>query len=190
MPHAVAMYSMGLLEASIKENGMETALKKFLKWQKEDEPVKVICISGRKLFGYGAPLEAIARAGRIEALLPISNKDNTTIRFRYETYKPNFRKSIYPTPDDLVREIEISKGILLENIENKIYEHDELCMWRVVLLSNHCLVQNYFPNFSGEHSTISPVFVFFKETVCPHSYYETFAEMFKILSKVGKLRQH
>ncbi len=109
--------------------------------------------------------------------------DNPTISSRYGTYKERIQKSNYPSNADLVREIDISKDLLKGNVENKVFVHDELCMWRVVILSEHCLVQNYFPNHSGCQSDASPVFVFEKEEKFSHSYYETFQQMFQLPAK-------
>jgi hypothetical protein len=185
-PHAMAMRSMGLLEASVNKNGMHSALRKYLKWHDDDKKIKVICISGRNLFGSQGLLFEAAEKGRLEVLFPQSDENNPTIKARYSTYNPEFRKDIYPTLADLVREINISKDSLKQNARNTIYEHAELCMWRVVILSDHCIVQNYFPNWSGCHSDLAPIFVFEKEPDCPHSYYDTFLSMFTLLSE-GKI---
>jgi hypothetical protein len=181
-PHAMSMRSMGLLEASVRKGGMQSAIVKFLRWHDSDKPVKVICISGHYLFGSQGPLFQLAEKGQLEVLFPQSDKSNPTIKARYATYNANFRADTYPTLGDLVREIEISKNVLRKNAGNKISEHAELCMWRVVLLSDHCIVQNYFPNHSGRHSDSAPVFVFYREPECPHSYYDTFYQMFELLS--------
>ena len=182
-PHAMSMRSMGLLEASVRKDGMRSSVEKYLKWHEADRPIKVICISGRNLFGSQGPLFEAAEKGQLEVLFPQSDENNPTVKARYSTYKADFRTDTYPTLTDLVREINISKAALKQNARNKIFEHAELCMWRVVLLSNHCLVQNYFPNHTGCHSDSAPVFVFYKEPECPHSYYDTFYQMFELIAQ-------
>jgi hypothetical protein len=189
VPQSFSMRSMGLLEAITEENGMQLALGKYFKWHEDGKSIRVICINGGTLFGQPqsgkGPLFDHAKNGHLEVLMPKSSPQNPTIRARYETYKPDFKKTTYPQIEDLVRSIEISKGILAENTNNRILEHDELCMWRVVLLSEHCIVQNYFPNHRGCHSDASPAFVFEKEPDCPYSYYDCFDQMFKLLSVGG-----
>lgn len=161
---------------------MRSSINKYLKWHEPAQPIKVICISGHNLFGSEAPLFDAAKSGQLQVLFPQSDENNPTIKARYATYKSDFKTDTYPTVARLVEEINTSKDALKQNTRNKIYEHAELCMWRVVLLSDHCLVQNYFPNHTGCHSDTAPVFVFFKEPECPHSYYDTFHQMFELLT--------
>ena len=170
VPHAMSFRSMGLLEASVRENGMKSCIIKYLKWHDSKKRIKVICISGRNLFGSQGPLFESANAGRLQVLFPKTDRENPTIKARYDTYNKDFRADTYPSVDDLVREVKISKEALKQNARNGIHEHNELCMWRVVLLSSHCIVQNYFPNHSGCHSDTAPVFVYYKEPECPHSW--------------------
>jgi hypothetical protein len=165
---------------------MQNAIKKFLKWHNQVVPIKVICISGHNLFttadNPNAPLAKYVNEGLVQALFPKSEEQNPTIKARYETYGASFKSSKYPSVGDLVREIDISKSLIRKHGNNKVFEHDELCMWRVVILTEHCIVQNYFPNHAGCQSDLSPVFVFEKELDCPFSYYETFSKMFDLLS--------
>lgn len=188
-PHAVSMRSMGLVEARIQHEGMQKTLNKYLQFHDKSKPVKVICISGFSLFtrvgkdGDTAPLYKYAREGNLHVLMPRSDPTNPTIKERYDTYSLGYRKSHYQKIGRLIDEIDASKDFLRENTGNILKEHNALCMWRVVLLSGHCFVQNYFPNHSGCQSDFSPVFVFEKEDDCPHSYYETFSKMFEIMTK-------
>lgn len=182
VPHAVAMREMGLLEANVTPNGIGCSIKKYLKWHDSDKSIRVICISGRTLFReVDSPLAEYSSKGQLEVLFPKSDPNNLTISARYSTYSEGFQTRTYPDKSDLIREIEISKGIIRANRSNKLYEHNTICMWRVVLLSDHCLIQNYFPNHSGTHSDSSPVFVFEREPKCQYSYYETFQKMFDLL---------
>lgn len=181
VPHAMSMRSMGLLESSVRKDGMLSSIQKNLQWHDNKQSIKVICISGHNLFGLKGPLFEIAKVGKLEVLFPFSDNSNPTIKARYETYNPDFRIDTYPSVDDLVEEIKKSKNALMQNSRNKKYEHKELCMWRVVILSSHCIVQSYFPNRDGCHSDSAPVFVYSKEIDCPHSYYDTFVQMFELL---------
>lgn len=84
-PHAMAMRSMGLLESSVRKDGMQSAIKKNLKWHDKKQPIKVICISGRNLFGSQAPLFDTSTVGQLEVLFPFSDENNPTIKARYMT---------------------------------------------------------------------------------------------------------
>lgn len=192
IPHAVAMRSMGLLEARVRKgstrNFADQCVRRYLRYHNDGEPIRIICISGRDLFvdysaDFQAPLRAFAEKGHLHVLFPRSDPSNSTVMERYATYSDAFRASNYPTIEDLVLEIKRSKDFLTRNGDNKAWEHDVLCMWRVVLLSDHCIVQNYFPNRSGCNSDMSPIFVFEKEADCIFSYYDTFEQMFTLLSK-------
>jgi hypothetical protein len=66
------------------------------------------------------PLFDHAKNGHLEVLMPKSCPQNPTIRARYDTYLPDFKKTTYPQIKDLVRSIEISKGILAENTNNRV----------------------------------------------------------------------
>lgn len=193
IPHAVAMRSMGLIEAKASGSGRRklvlSCLTRYLKYHNDNEPIRVICISGHDLItryenGYSAPLKPYAEKGLLHVLFPSSDPHNPTISARYATYKPEYRRSNYPAIEKLIQEIDFTKALLREHKDNRIFEHHELCMWRVILLSDHCIVQNYFPNHSGCQSDTSPIFVFEKAVDCAYSYYGTFDQMFKLLSEV------
>lgn len=191
VPYAVAMRAMGLLGARIGkgvgQKYMDDCVTSYLKLHDDAQKIRVICISGHELFlrfnaGSVAPLKDYAEKGKIRALFPKSDQTNATIFERYDDYSPEFRQANYPKITDLIAEIDRSKEYLRSK-GNEVIEHDELCMWRVVLLSEHCIVQNYFPNHSGCQSHLAPVFVFGKEGHSTYSYYDTFSEMFELLAK-------
>ena len=192
VPSAVSLRAMGLIEARADRNrhadSMSKALNRYLKFHDDRERIRVICISGKDLFvRYSgednfAPLHSFAKVGKLDVLLPASDEKSTTILERYKTYSLDFKKSAYPKITDLITEIEASKNFLRLH-QNNVTEHSAICMWRVVLTSRHCIVQNYFPNRTGCHSNTSPVFVFSNEESAAFSYYSTFDYMFTLLTK-------
>jgi hypothetical protein len=188
LPYAAAMRSMGLLRATTAPGELGRLLEQYLKMH-DDTSIRVICISGRHLFREPkdaetpAPLAAAAKNGRLRVVMPISIESNATVRARWNSYTKDYREQMYPEPKDLILEIDQGKAFLKKN-GNDIVEHDILCMWRVVLLSGHCLVQNYFPNLLGADSDRAPVFVFENSPECDFSYYRTFETMFDLISNM------
>jgi hypothetical protein len=151
----------------------------------------LICISGSSLFtlprtGEGdPPLGSFAESGMLRVLMPKSTADNPTIKHRYSEYRTEFRRRNYPAIDDLIKEIEHNKRFVRMNDRNVVIEHDQLLMWRLVLLSHRCIVQNYFPNHTGEDSDDSPIFVFERTSAkCRYSYYSSFYRMFHLISGI------
>jgi hypothetical protein len=186
---AIAMETMGLDWASI-DGDMHDQLRWYLGFHPDQERIKVLCISGRSLFretldGTDPPLTKWAKDGRLDVIAPISSASNPTVMERFETYSGDFRSLHYPNGvSDLVHEIEVGKGFLRAFPRNTLEEHDILCMWRVVILKDHCLVQSYFPNSDGDESDHAPLFVYQQGSV--DSYYETYLKMFEFLYKHHK----
>ena len=193
-PHAVAMRTMGLVSASTAPGAGQKELRKYVSLQPQDARVRVICISGRYLFresriaGKDPPLLSAAERGLVDVVMPRADLNNQTIRERFNTYLPGHRKSLYPHGiDGLVREIEEGQTYLKEvNASNSVVEHDMLCMWRVIVLPTHCIIQNYFPNTTGDESDNAPVFVFQNLGAHSYSYYRSFELMFEMLERLGK----
>jgi len=161
----------------------------LVKHHPKNERVRVICISGKLLFVVGgtnneepSPLHELAQRGMLDVIMPITNSANVTIRGRYGEYSEEYRQRCsYTSIESLVYEIRSGKDMLAENVRNTCTEHDILCMWRVVLLKKHCIVQSYFPNSRGEASQDAPVFVFVDGEPGDFGYYQTFSRMFDLV---------
>lgn len=158
----------------------------------KNERIRVICISGKYLFveektlaGELTPLHDHARRGLLDVLMPRSDAETPTIRARFDTYNEDFRRvHHYHSIDALVAEAVKSKAELAMNTRNRIIEHDILCLWRVVMLKEFCIVQTYFPNPHGNGSNEAPIFVFQRHPTDDNSgYYATFANMFSLVEK-------
>ena len=116
--------------------------------------------------------------------MPKSEKNNSTIENRYNSYTQSYKESNGLTDiSRFVKEINDGKEFL-NKYGNDYREHDILCMWRVIILSKHCVVQSYFPNNKAGHSFMSPTFVFQKENA-DNSYYNTFLSMFDLIKAMG-----
>jgi len=186
------MEAMGLDWASI-DGDMHEQLRWYLQFHPPQERIQVICISGKSLFretliGTDPPLTTWARLGKLDVVAPVASNNNVTVFERFETYSQEFRDKHYPNGiSDLVNEVEAGKAFVEQYVNNTVVQHDTLCMWRVILLKRHCLVQSYFPNSDGDESDRAPLFVYIKGSV--DSYYETYRKMFEYLSKHhGRLR--
>lgn len=200
IPHAYRMRAMGLVQATTEPDGWNRLVRLYLtEHEKGDppgavstscDPIRVICISGRNLFcTLESPLHVHAREGKLSVLMPATAQGNPTVRARWQSYATDFRDTTYPQIDNLIQEMQISLGFLQMNSKNRVMQHDALCMWRVVLFNTHCVVQNYFPNHFGKDSDKSPVFVFDRSEHSRFSYYETFSQMFDLLSQNGRVPQ-
>jgi hypothetical protein len=184
---AIAMHALGLAWVSITGGDIQTLLNWYLRSHPEAEHVRVICLSGDTLFGAaGSPLRRWADRGKIDAVMPISSSDNATIRERYKRYSEELRRTRYPTIDKLVGEVAAGKSFLARS-NNAITEHNILCMWRVVILQNFCLVQNYFPNLEGNASDAAPTFVY--RNTGSESYYQMYIEMFDLIKSYPNIAQ-
>lgn len=196
IPHAVSMRLMGIKQATVEAGNVGKILLNLKAEHlaecaggKTVPPIRVICISGKNLFqnqeNGGAPLFDVAKTGALRVLMPKTNAGNPTLVARYDSYSPEFKQSNYQELGSLVDEVRKSKTFL-RTYRNEVIEHNALCMWRVVLFSGCCVVQNYFPNHSGMQSDNSPVFVFEKsekDDGTNFSYYETFDRIFELLAK-------
>lgn len=188
LPYAAEMRTMGLLRIATGDGQFQRFLEIFLKQHDGNKSVKVLCISGRHLFREPraplskAPLAGLARQAKLDVVMPVATSSNPTVISRYESYDSQYRQGVYPRVDDLLREISLGKEYL-DAFGNSVVQHNILCTWRVVILSNVCLVQNYFPNNQGEDSDKAPVFVFENSPECTHSYYLTFSTMFDLVKK-------
>lgn len=111
--------------------------------------------------------------------MPRPSSDNPTLRHRWTQYSEDVKKTSYPTVDVLAEEAKRGRDFLLAH-GNRVVEHQILCMWRVVLFHNYALVQNYFPNIDGSMSAHAPTFVY--HNAGNYSYYQTFAEMYRLVS--------
>ncbi|MEQ1934672.1 MAG: hypothetical protein ABL962_12485 [Fimbriimonadaceae bacterium] len=184
--HTTAMRALGLAGVFEQSDAIQGILQRYVSMAGNEGRIRIICISGRQLFrevaGKSAPLQKAAMEGRLDVIMPISDETSITIRERFDTYLDPFKDATYPEGvSGLVREIGASKTFLAKHATNTVHEHNTLCMWRVVLFKNHCVVQNYFPNPAGAASDGAPLFVF--ENIGPGSYYRTFETMFNLLSK-------
>jgi hypothetical protein len=195
VPKTIAMKEMGLVDVSIDEINSIKLAKKYSAFHNPQNKVKAICISGRHLFresptpagGLAAPLHDLANEGKLEVLMPISSSSNPTVISRFATYSDVYKAECgFITVDDFVKEIDRGKKFLRVNHHNIIHEHDALCMWRAIIYDNHCIIQNYFPNSTGDHSYRAPTFVFAKKTSSDNqqlfTYYDTFCKMFDLLT--------
>ena len=171
-PQALAMRSVGLLYVTEDPDESLRIIQKGVKQHDPNQKIRVICISGRHLFREESmhlpsgprksPLHVAALGGNLEVIMPKSDQNNQTIKSRYITYSPEYkRENNIPTVHDFIGEIDLGKAFLRTN-GNIVQEHDILCMWRVIIFSNICMVQNYFPNPQGEHSFLAPIMVFRK----------------------------
>lgn len=197
IPQTIGMKNVGLVFIS---EDPDESWRLIQKASNEHDPAKkilVICISGRHLFREesmvlpgGArlsPLHEAGKKGQLEVLMPRSNPGNSTIKNRYATYGVNYKlENDLMTVQDFIREIDDGKRFLRNN-GNTVHEHDILCMWRLIIFSHLCIVQNYFPNPQGQHSFLAPIMVFEKgDKPTPWiRYYETFCEMFELIKAGG-----
>ncbi len=189
---AIATHTMGLVGASVAPG----AIQQFLSWyirpeiHPAAERIRIICISGERLFGSretdeDRPLRDWARRGKLDVVMPVSCTDNPTISERARRYCDDLKRERYRDANDLVSEIDKGKDFL-HHYGNIVTEHDVLCMWRVVILQNYCLVQNYFPNIDGQFSDDAPTWVY--QNTGKYSYYQTYLEMFELIKRHSGVR--
>lgn len=193
-PQSIAMRSLGMHLVSAGGQTYEKLVARYLKRHAKNERIRIICISGKHLFFSSetpnrvpSPLRNEAKQGTLDVLMPESDPKNSTIASRFETYSDDFKRDMsYNSANDLIDEIEESKKFLRENKKNTVTEHSMLCMWRVVILSDFCIVQSYFPNDHGRYSFLAPIFVFEKRYGVDGAFYSTFESMFELVKKHGK----
>jgi hypothetical protein len=200
LPQAIAMKNLGLMFVSTSHGECARLILKASSEHNPNEKVKVICISGRYLFreirmpgddGVSLPLHDLAMKGQLDVIMPVSNSNNATIKARYGTYTKEFlmANGIPNIQRFIDYEIEAGKEFL-QHYENDVCEHDILCMWRVIIFSEHCLVQNYFPNATKAESYRAPMFMYAKRADGsePNSYYNTYLEMFNLIKSTSQPR--
>jgi hypothetical protein len=186
---SIALRTLGLDGVSIESAHYDELVKKYLKQHEGNLPIRIICISGRRLFQLPprpgeepSPLYDCALRGMLDVLMPESNPENPTVKARFDTYSDAVKASSgLRQIDDLIREMEAGKRLLALRL-NVISQHKILCFWRLVIFSHHCIVQSYFPNEEGSESHHAPVFVFAKSTITG-AYYQTFLSMFNQIKK-------
>lgn len=193
-PIAVASRELGFRRGATHEDASLLITARYARQCRGESRVRVICLSGRYLFsepsspgpgGYPTPLRDLALKGQLDVVMPRSARDNPTIRHRVNTYTHPLNEEL-ATADHLVAEIERGKQFLRQNLRNKVHEHDMLCMWRVVLFDDVCVVQNYFPNSLGGESFKAPVFVFERlRDGKTDGFYSAFSKMFEMLRDGG-----
>ncbi len=205
LPWAVATRALGF-EAVTRNPDVQLAWTNMAVQAacKSGRRVRVICVSGKHLWSVApagvhsvtaAPLQAARQSGLIDAIMPTSNAANPTVAQRYKTYSDDFkRRANFGGCSGLVGEMEANKHTLLESPGNSLVEHDILCMWRVVMTDEYCIVQNYFPNTEGSDSYKAPTFLFRKrephgETAKIDTYYEVFDNMFRLIGETSTPRE-
>ncbi|MGH8047173.1 MAG: hypothetical protein ACREKL_08000 [Chthoniobacterales bacterium] len=191
VPQAITMKKLGLLYVVTDETEQTTVIEKCLKEHNPETIVRVICISGRHLFreqwmpnGKPCPLHKLATEGKLDVIMPRSHPENQTILRRHATYSELFKRANgIESVDSFITEIEAGKRFL-RHYGNTVREHDILCMWRVIILSSHSIVQSYFPNKSKTESFRAPMFVYSTGAPEEHfdSYYNTHTQMFELVS--------
>lgn len=182
---ALAVRELGLVGASVVPGAIQDLLDWYLRKHPECDHVRVICISGESLFGAidtkdERPLRDWARRGKLDVVMPASVEENPTIGERALRYCDELKRDQYQSPTNLVEEVKEAKRFL-RKYGNTVTEHNILCMWRVVILQNVCLVQNYFPNLDGQPSDFAPTLIY--QDTGPNSYYQIFLEMFDLIKK-------
>jgi hypothetical protein len=195
VPQSVAMRELGLYRVTTDRREAVRLILRCAE-QHRSGPIKVICISGRHLFreetmpfdpSLPVPLRRLAELGQLEVIMPESNPENPTVLSRYKTYTREYcRTYAIPTVERFVEyEIKAGKHFLRQaNNNNVLFEHSMLCMWRVIIFSEHCFVQSYFPNLKGGHSFEAPMFVYVKRADKPdNSYYELFSHLYFLLKE-------
>jgi hypothetical protein len=196
LPGTIANRELGFHAVALDETASIRFTAEQAKKHSRDRKVRVLCISGRFLFGTEQtptglfpPLKDMASSGLLDVVMPVSDPRNLTIAERFSTYTSETGPAIgISSIDDFVAEIDRGKKLLSKNSGNLLSEHNMLCMWRVVLFDTVCVVQNYFPNKHGTASYKAPTFVFEKVASSPNCYYEIFSNMFDIIKKTSQTR--
>ena len=190
LPKTIANRTLGFAAVAVEEDASITITARHAEEHKGDEKVRVVCISGRHLFGpeetpagVFPPLKELASKGKLEVLMPTSDVSNPTIAERFHTYGSAGESIGVATIKDFLAEIDKGKAFLAKNSGNLLVEHDILCMWRMVLFPKICIVQNYFPNTKREASYKAPTLVFEKMEGEPNCYYEVFSNMFEMIKR-------
>jgi hypothetical protein len=190
--HGSSLRELGLHLVFTDEKAYCRIVSRLVSEHPKHERVRVICISGKYLFAEPktpsnepTPLYDHAQSGLLDVLMPVNDPKNPTIRARFDTYNEEFkRQHHYEKVKDLVEEVAMSKNKLSDHKRNRVTEHTILCLWRVVILQKHCIVQTYFPNPRGVGSNEAPIFVFQRHPTNENfGYYGTFANMFDLVGR-------
>jgi hypothetical protein len=125
-------------------------------------------------------------------IAPYPDPEHPTVRARFATYTSDFKdEQGLHSESDLVREMNEARANLLSKSRgNTITEHGILCMWRIVLTDEFCIVQSYFPNHGGSDSFKAPAF-FYRNVNAGKaqgssridSLYDTYAHMVDLVSR-------
>jgi hypothetical protein len=182
---SIAAYELGLCWLSSTGGDINHLVSWFLHGHPGADRIRVICISGSHLFGsetegLDSPLRPWAERGLLDVVMPVSSPRHPTVLERHKRYRGELEKLQYPDANALVEEIKRGKAYLRSR-GNTVTEHNILCMWRVIILQNYCLVQNYFPNLSGRNSDHAPTFVY--KNTGKDSYYQAYLEMFSLVNR-------
>ena len=200
LPFTLANKHLGIVATS-----MDARL--VVSWMKEaarrtiagnTDRIKVVCLTGKHLWqappfdGVAAPLVGAASAGKLDVIMPRADPKQPTVQARFATYTSAFKSEQgINSEDDLVQEMVKSRADLLRRSPaNTITEHGILCMWRIVLTEEFCIVQSYFPNHGGADSFKAPAF-FYKNVnvgrapgaVPVDCLYDTYAHMVELVSR-------
>ncbi len=187
-PYARQSITMRLLGLDlISLEPFADVVKQYIDKHDAAQHVRVICITGKYLFREDTcPLYRTAREGKLHVLMPSPNEANATLRARYATFDQEYKLSKnVPDLEHFIDEVSAGARFLKEFGGNKIGYHDILCMWRIVLLSSHCIVQAYFPNRRKFTDQKAPVFAFAKRPEGRGAYYEIFDQMFFLVTEHG-----
>jgi hypothetical protein len=193
LPGIFANRALGFKIVSLDEHASLRLTAQAAAGHPQGTKVRVLCISGRYLFrekttpaGIEAPLRSLARSGDLEVVMPFTDEKNLTIVARHCTYSAGTKEDASLSQiTDLLAEVDKGKEFLFLNHRNEVYEHNMLCMWRLVIFESCCVVQNYFPNTTGVESYKAPTFVFEKTNVI-NCYYDMFSKMFQMVKESAK----
>ena len=200
LPFTIANKDLGIVAASMDArvvvSWMEEAARRTI--ASSGERIKVVCLTGKHLWqtppsgSEVAPLAIAASAGKLDVIAPRLDPAHPTVRARFATYTSDFKdeQGIH-SEADLVREMNESRANLLsKSSANTITEHGILCMWRIVLTKEFCIVQSYFPNHGGSDSFKAPAF-FYRNVNAGNgqgspridSLYDTYAHMVELVRR-------
>lgn len=170
LPFTIAHKDLGIVATSMDSRlviaWMGEAARRAI--SSTTDRIKVVCLTGKHLWqtppfdGVAAPLAIAASAGKLDVIMPCPDPKHPTVQARFATYTDSFKnEQNINSEDDLVKEMAKSKADLLRRSNaNTITEHCILCMWRIVLTEEFCIVQSYFPNHGGVDSFKAPAFFY------------------------------
>lgn len=181
-PH---LREIGLVETiapiSSKNPSYSNTVKSYREKHENDQKIRIICMAGRSVFRKKhSPLYEDMIHGNLAVIFPRPHVEGASFKARAES-APKDEKSEYTTKGMT----ESSQASVEAALENKcdVYFHEQICIWRVVLFSEHCVVQSYLPNRGEEGHMREPILVFSKSA--ENSLYSTFDSMFEALRKTS-----